>query len=163
MIKVRFSGEKYQLKSDDEDHTIQASRSYISLPRKCNFVIMKIIIAGERSLQEIQHEFNAAYPYLKIEFFPPQHKKPSPAATRLGKVLRIDEARKQRNTGDLMLDDELKVSELEKELSEIYGLNAQVFRKSGNIWLETTMTDGWTLKQQNDHGRELSNFTHIIL
>jgi hypothetical protein len=31
-----------------------------------------------------------------------------------------------------------------------------VFRKSGNLWLETTMTDDWTLQQQNDHGYEIS-------
>ena len=28
-------------------------------------------------------------------------------------------------------------------------LSAQVFRKSGKIWLETTFTDSWTLKKQN--------------
>lgn len=124
---------------------------------------MKLTITGERSLQEVQQEFNAAYPYLKIEFFPPQHKKPSPSASKLQQALKIDEARKLRNSGFLTLNDALKVAELEKDLNETYGLNAQVFRKSGNIWLETTMTDGWTLKQQNDHGRELSNPTYFIL
>ena len=114
-------------------------------------------------MQEVQQEFNTAYPFLKLEFFPAQHKKPSPAGSRLQQALKIDQARKLRTNGKLPLSDTLKVAELEKGLAEVYGLNAQVFRKSGNIWLETTMTDSWTLKQQNDHGRELSNSSYLIL
>ena len=121
---------------------------------------MILTIAGERFIQEVQKEFNTAYPYLKLEFFPAQHKKPSPKASQLRQALKIDEVRKLRNSGQLPLSDTLKVSDLEHDLSEIYGLNAQVFRKSGNVWLETTMTDGWTLKQQNDRGREISTVFH---
>jgi hypothetical protein len=32
----------------------------------------------------------------------------------------------------------------------------QVFRKSGNVWLETSATDAWSLKQQNQEGMDLS-------
>jgi hypothetical protein len=38
----------------------------------------------------------------------------------------------------------------------VYGLSVQVFRKSGNVWLETSATDNWTLRQQNNEGAELS-------
>lgn len=124
---------------------------------------MTLTIAGEKSLQEVQQEFNSAYPYLKLEFFPAQHKKPYPTASRLHHALKIDDARKLRNSGQVTLSDDLRVGDLEKFLGEIYGLNSQVFRKSGNVWLETTMTDAWTLKQQNDHGRELSNNSYLLL
>jgi len=50
----------------------------------------------------------------------------------------------------------MKVSELEKIFLEDYGLNVQVFRNSGRVWLETTMTDDWTLAEQNRQGEELS-------
>jgi hypothetical protein len=33
---------------------------------------------------------------------------------------------------------------------------AQVYRKSGKIWLETTVTDSWTLEEQNKQGESLS-------
>jgi hypothetical protein len=46
----------------------------------------------------------------------------------------------------------MTVSELEKSFTEIYGLYTQVFRKSGNIWLVTTITDNWTLNEQNQQG-----------
>jgi hypothetical protein len=122
---------------------------------------MKLTIAGSRSLQEVQHEFNAAYPFLKIEFFRPINGQPvAPSASNLLKhYLKISEARRVQQDGIIEIEDATKVSELEKELIEKYGLHAQIFRKSGNIWLETTMSDNWTLKQQNDHGREISSFT----
>jgi len=50
----------------------------------------------------------------------------------------------------------MKVIDLEKMFKNRFNLSAQVFRKSGNLWLETTMTDNWTLLQQNNHGREIS-------
>jgi hypothetical protein len=50
----------------------------------------------------------------------------------------------------------MKVSELENLFKRKYKLNIQVFRKSGNAWLETTVTDAWTLDKQNQEGIELS-------
>jgi hypothetical protein len=32
----------------------------------------------------------------------------------------------------------------------------QVLRKSGKAWLEATITDGWTLEEQNIQGEDLS-------
>jgi len=61
-----------------------------------------------------------------------------------------------KKSGELELNDEMTVGELENSFLEKFWLNVQVSRRSGNLWLETTMTDKWTLKQQNDHGRELS-------
>ena len=49
----------------------------------------------------------------------------------------------------------MTVNELEQRFSDVYGLGVQVFRKSGNVWLETTVTDGWTLEQQNKQGESL--------
>jgi len=40
------------------------------------------------------------------------------------------------------------VSEFENQLAEKLKVSAQVFRKSGRSWLETTFTDGWTLKNK---------------
>ena len=59
--------------------------------------------------------------------------------------------------GELSISDSMTVGELEKVFLESFGLPIQISRKSGRIWLETTMTDNWTLKHQNDHGRELSD------
>ena len=123
---------------------------------------MKLTIAGARSIQEVQHDFNASYPYLKLEFFRPLHGSPAQSAARniLKHSLTIQEARRMQHDGVLEIDDSMRVAELENALKQQFGLYVQVFRKSGNVWLETTMSDNWTLKQQNDHGREISSFTN---
>ena len=46
------------------------------------------------------------------------------------------------------LNPKMTVAELEKELLK-HGIFAQVFRKSGDLWLETTQTDGWSLERVN--------------
>jgi hypothetical protein len=43
----------------------------------------------------------------------------------------------------------MTVGELEQSFRDIYGLATQVFRKSGNNWIETTETVDWTLEKQN--------------
>jgi hypothetical protein len=50
----------------------------------------------------------------------------------------------------------MTVTELESRFNTIYGLSVQLFRKSGRAWLETTVTDGWTLEEQNNEGEALS-------
>jgi hypothetical protein len=50
----------------------------------------------------------------------------------------------------------MTVIELEKTFEEMLGLSVLVYRKSGKLWLETTMTDNWTLAQQNENGRQIS-------
>lgn len=56
----------------------------------------------------------------------------------------------------ISFSDQTSVQELEKQMEEGFGLHVQVFRRSGNIWLETTVTDEWTLAFQNEQGQELS-------
>lgn len=119
---------------------------------------MTINISEKLQLNDVQKEFNALFPYLKIEFFKKSHgiDKPSPAQKMLTHSIAINEARTSRQEGFLELWPEMTVAELEQSFWTKYGLSVQVFRKSGNLWLETTMTDKWTLSQQNIHGLEIS-------
>jgi hypothetical protein len=59
--------------------------------------------------------------------------------------------------GQMNITPAMTVTELEQEFEKIYGLHIQVFRKSGQVWLETSVTDGWTLDMQNKQGESLSN------
>ncbi len=56
------------------------------------------------------------------------------------------------NEGDFRIDSKLPVGEFEQKFLAKYGLNVQVFRKSGNLWMQTTATDSWTLAEQNRKG-----------
>lgn len=119
---------------------------------------MTINISEKLQLNDVQKEFNAFFPYLKIEFFKKSHgiDKPSPAQKMFAHSLAVNEARTSKQEGFLELWPEMTVAELEQSFWTKYGLSVQVFRKSGNLWLETTMTDKWTLSQQNKHGLEIS-------
>src|ERR671921_1392910 len=113
----------------------------------------KIAITEEKPISEIQKDFNQYYPFLKLEFF--QTKKNTVQAYRMIKNnLKLGDIVFSLQEGSIQLTDSMTVSELENIFTDRFGLQAQVFRKSGNIWLETTITDKWTLKNQNDHGRE---------
>lgn len=120
---------------------------------------MLLSINGERLIKDIQLDFSMVYPYLKLEFF----RKNSLHKDRALKQNQIKHDQKLLlakglgiHKGDLLITDSMSVADLEKAFEDKFGLLTQVFRRSGNIWLETTITDGWSLKQQNDLGREIT-------
>ena len=120
---------------------------------------MVIQIAESRHISDLQYEFNQAFPYLKIEFFKKQHgvEKPSPAQRMFSQKSLVGDARVIKEEGSLEINEKMTVAELEQAFWNRFGLSVQVFRKSGNLWLETTMTDKWTLGQQNEHGKEITD------
>ena len=119
---------------------------------------MQLHIAPNRLISEIQKEFNKAFPFLKIEFFNNKSFDRSGfmAHQIIPQTRKIGDGQLAITDGDIDIEEEMKVKDLEKIFKYQFSLAAQVFRKSGNLWLETTMTDNWTLQQQNDHGREIS-------
>jgi hypothetical protein len=117
---------------------------------------MILQIMKGRTVGELQQDFNQAYPYLKVDIFKVINVSGTPAIReRLTRNTRLSAAGKLKE-GALELDDYMTVGQLEKMFREQFGINVQVSRKSGPVWLETTVTDKWTLRQQNEHGRELS-------
>ncbi|WEK33872.1 MAG: hypothetical protein P0Y53_15390 [Candidatus Pseudobacter hemicellulosilyticus] len=120
---------------------------------------MYLTIRGDRPISEVQSEFSLTFPFLKIEFFRKENvqRQPQPVPVKVPQHLTIRNAWVGKGSeGVLEIRELMTVSELELGLKEQFGLMAQVFRKSGKVWLSTTITDKWTLKQQNDHGREIS-------
>ncbi len=58
--------------------------------------------------------------------------------------------------GELVIREAMSVLELENEFYDKFGLSVQILRRSGNLWLDTSRTNSWTLKEQDDLGREIS-------
>jgi glycerol-3-phosphate O-acyltransferase len=119
---------------------------------------MQLQISPNQYISELQREFNRMFPFLKLEFFigRPSVKTGFSAKQLIQSSQKISKAQSASKDGVIDITDTMKVAELERKLNEEFNLAVQVFRKSGNLWLETTMTDNWTLLQQNDHGREIS-------
>lgn len=120
---------------------------------------MNLHIAPERLISEIQKDFNCAFPFLKIEFF--NNKSFSRSEFSVKQIIphnrKLGDGNLSLKDGTIEIEEDMKVNELENLFRDKFNLAVQVFRKSGNLWLETTMTDSWTLLQQNNHGREITN------
>jgi hypothetical protein len=117
---------------------------------------MLIQIDDNNTFEDIQQRFSSLFPFLKLEFFKKRAQFSGSGAiikepvTKLNKTL--TEFRTLFKEGRITICPEMTVSELEKNFNEVYGLSTQVFRKSGNVWLVTTVTDKWTLEEQNRQG-----------
>ena len=113
-----------------------------------------MIITDSKKLNDIKKEFSGKFPYLKLEFYAREHKEGegSTANLQIDGDKTIGSVRTSHVEGDLKIDENLKVGAFERMFFENYGLNVQVFRKSGSIWLQTIKTDKWTLAEQNARG-----------
>lgn len=121
-----------------------------------------IIITGQKTILAIGEEFSAFFPFLRLELF----SKPLKSMEKsLVKPLKIDSKSKiplkeySTNQSDrvIAINKEMTVAELENQLSSVFGLGMKIFRNSGKIWLETTLTENWSLEEQNRQGKELSS------
>lgn len=118
---------------------------------------MKIQINDNRTIFSVQEEFHAAFPYLRLEFFS-QLQKAGASARKLMRTSdkRLADCRSSQNNGLITIQPGMTVADLEKQFGMVYGLGVHVFRQSGKAWLETTVTDSWTLEEQNQQGEALS-------
>lgn len=110
------------------------------------------------TLQQVQETFSEAFPYLKLEFFVEPHKQGEGSARsqmvpkQWDAELLVKDIKELTELIELPIISTDTVAQFEMALEENFGLHAQVFRKSGNTWLETTRTDSDTLKFQNARG-----------
>lgn len=119
---------------------------------------MKITINDKRKIFAVQEAFTKTFPYLKLEFFAKSHKTGAGTSKKFIKhhSKTLGDCRTVHNAGTITITGDMTVGELEQRFGDIYGLGVQVFRKSGKLWLETTVTDNWTLERQNKEGESLS-------
>ena len=122
-----------------------------------------MIINDKKRIAEVQKEFRAKFPYLKLEFYKKHHDphQGSPQREQYDSMLTIGKIRKKHAEGDLNIDPDTRVSDLEDAFFQKYGLNVQVFRQSGGLWLQTITTDAWTLSEQNKHGEQSVKRTSV--
>ncbi len=118
---------------------------------------MNLVITKDKTIHDVQQEFNSRFPFLKLEFY--KHDRANPAFRTKKHLLpstSLSEAGLTGDNGIINLLEEMTVAELEKNFLKKYSLDVHVSRKSGMIWLQTTMTDKWSLVKQNEHGYEIS-------
>ncbi len=116
---------------------------------------MTLAINECNKIYTLQEDFNTMFPFLKVEFYTKFRNQNGLSSNILNNKSLCD-ARTIHSETKPIITAETTVVELEMQFLEIYGLIIQVFRKSGKVWLETSITDGWTLEEQNRQGKDLS-------
>jgi len=116
---------------------------------------MYLEINGDRPVCQLQKNFSALFPYLKIEFFKCEcecaHEDHYPGKEMIPSTWLLKEAWiPKKDKGLLKVCECMTVTDVENALLEEYGLTAHIYRYSGNLWLKTIMNGTWTLKQQNE-------------
>ncbi|GAA4312426.1 hypothetical protein [Compostibacter hankyongensis] len=119
---------------------------------------MELHIRVYSQVRDLQEDFNARFPYLRLEFFryPHADKKLSSRGEEIDSSTPLSQLSKSV-PAVIEVNEKMTVSQTEKEFQERLGLFVQVLRKSGRIWIETSLTDHWTLEQQNSEGESMSS------
>ena len=111
---------------------------------------MELQLDNSSLVKEIGQSFNKVYPYLKIEIFNYASKgRKAGVAEKPGTLKSIGRLLKLNQSGKINIDKNRTVAQLEKDFRDQFNLFVQVFRKSGNLWIETTLTEDWTLERRN--------------
>jgi hypothetical protein len=108
-----------------------------------------------KSVSDFQKEFNRLFPYLKIEFFKTAtdkfESKNYKANLPLAPNYLID-----KKGSSMEVNSSTTVAQLKNLFFENLGVKSLIYRKSGTMWIETSLTEDWTLHRQN-HEAELMN------
>jgi hypothetical protein len=120
---------------------------------------MEIIVNEKSSLSQVKKDFHNRFPYLKVEFF--KQTQPNDDTSFLEQIinheLEIVDLKAKMPSDGIIISGMTTVKELEQKFNDVFGLNIQVFRKSGTVWIQTTVTDSWTLTEQNSRAFEYAN------
>jgi hypothetical protein len=111
---------------------------------------MKLKIQKDTKTQEVKDVFAQEFPGLKLEFVRNEHGsgEGSRPEDLIHNNVPVSELNKAVKECEINLDTNTRVAEVESAFSNKAGLNVQVFRQAGRIWIETVNTDQWTLESQ---------------
>ncbi len=111
---------------------------------------MVIIVKNDMMIKDLKKQFHDYYPQLKLEFFRVAHDVHggNNKANMLANETFIKDYTNSKE-GSIEFEGMISVSEFEQRFSDTFGLHVQVFRKSGDVYVETTQTDDWSLEQQH--------------
>jgi hypothetical protein len=119
---------------------------------------MKLFLEKESIAEEVKKVFTTYYPYLRLELY----KKPANKnyASTKKELLPLNKFTHLSDRIVIDISNDVTVAGLENQFENI-NLIAEVFRKSGNVSVETSLTSNWTLQQQNAEGEEISRHFSI--
>lgn len=109
-----------------------------------------------KSVSDFQKEFNRLFPYLKIEFFKTATNKVEgknyKAILPLAPSYLVD-----MKGSSMEINSSTTVAQLKNLFFETLGVTSLIYRKSGTMWIETSLTEDWTLQRQNNEAELMNN------
>jgi len=117
-------------------------------------------ITRDKRTSEIQAEFSSEFPYLKIVFYKHAHEnfQGSEKKDELTEDVILSVLNPKITEGEMKITKDLSVENLESIFESDFGLHIQVFRKSGDQWLQTSVTDHWSLEKHSQSAMEYEKF-----
>ena len=117
-------------------------------------------INRDTTTAEVMEAFVDAFPFLKMAFYKKSHDHfhGSKKKDEITEIVSLGSLNPDMAVGTVEWTGDMSVDSLETYMEEIFGLHVQVFRKSGDIWLQTSKTDHWTLNEQNRNAAENERF-----
>ncbi len=114
----------------------------------------EIKTTGSKKVATLMKEFNELYPYLRLGIYPPEAKEivaKGGTITGVDKEKTLSELRTKKGPGDISFSGNKKVSTIEKEFEENYGLFVQICYTTaeGKRYYTSGKDDEKTLSQLN--------------
>ncbi|MEP6845392.1 MAG: hypothetical protein ABI861_05290 [Panacibacter sp.] len=108
-------------------------------------------------VSDVQRNFTAHFPYLRLKFLKTaSEKKSNSTDSTLADAGLTLTAKIVDHNKKVLINETMTVAELTSAFNDYFGVQIEVLRKSGNVWLETNLTNNWTLQQQNKMGESIS-------
>jgi hypothetical protein len=117
----------------------------------------EISISNHTLWKNIESSFCEHYPFLKIAFTENE------TGMKMNKGLRIDNHLCMKQIASVIdsctidINNDRSVSQVCLDFKNKLGLNVEVLRKSGNVWNVISITENWTLENQNAAGEFISS------
>jgi len=103
------------------------------------------------TVNELMCQFDEHFPFLRLALSDGNDSKKRVANE-------TDFALKNRkNSVEVIFESSIKVRDFIDELEKSLGWKVQILRSSGKLYIETSVTDQWTLDRQNQEEAELSS------
>jgi hypothetical protein len=120
---------------------------------------MHIHIHDNTTLKEIQDVFATFYPHLRLRFYKHPHKtfELSSERQRLSEDLTVGACRHTHIDGLLDIMPDQRVSQVEDELLNRFGLSVQIMKKEKSEWVQTLGLDSYSLKEVNEFSKNDSD------
>lgn len=117
-------------------------------------LFMEIKIKAGKTFRKVQEEFTQTFPYLKIDFVSTGIHSEELCLTKKNSHNKVAD-----KISFIMLTDNTTVKEMLYHFKELFNLSVKVQRKSDGHWVDTILTENWTLSKQNLEGKNLADFS----